>query len=394
METGDTTQWHQVLAFLFERYLYLDEQGRVESCSPELAAVALQQSWQQLLPGLTWRELETMRVAVRSHNECAAVPACQLELAKPLQQALLHPMLARVLDLAFMEAQFSGALIYFTPSEEQGDDSEHLQHQLDHMKNQLLQAEKMAAIGQLAAGVAHEINNPIGYVSSNLQTLADYCQQLIALIEQLANLLPADQLQPIFQQHDFDFVREDFQGLLRESDEGIQRVIEIIRALKDFSHNDEGEFVQADIHHGIKTTLSIVNNEIKYKAEVKLDFAKLPEIECIPSQLNQVLMNLLINACHAIDTHGKITIRTRLHGQWVSLEVIDNGKGIAPDHLSRLFEPFFTTKPVGKGTGLGLALSHSIIDKHQGRIEVESEPGQGSCFRIWLPLRQVPAKAH
>lgn len=148
-------------------------------------------------------------------------------------------------------------------------------------------------------------------MSSNLQTLADYCQQLIALIEQLANLLPADLLQPVLQQHDFDFVREDFQGLLRESDEGIQRVIEIIRALKDFSYSDEGDFVTANIHHGIQTTLSIVNNEIKYKAEVEQDFAELPEIECIPSQLNQVMMNLLVNACHAIESRGRIVIRTR-----------------------------------------------------------------------------------
>lgn len=388
MQGHTEIQWHQVLAFLFDPYVYLDAEGKIESCSPALATLTLQQSWQWLFPDLTLHELEAMRVTVHSISECTAVPAGQLKLAEPLQQALKDPMEVRVLGLELMAPHLSGHLICFTPLMERAGDSVHLLSQLDHMKNQLLQTEKMAAIGQLAAGVAHEINNPIGYVSSNLQTLADYCQQLIALIEQLATLLPAEQLQPILAQHDFDFVRDDFQGLLRESDEGIQRVIEIIRALKDFSHSDAGEFVLADIHHGIQTTLSIVNNEIKYKAEVELDFAELPVIECIPSQLNQVLMNFLVNSCHAIESQGKITISTRLHGQWISLEVIDNGKGIAKEHLSRLFEPFFTTKPVGKGTGLGLALSHSIIEKHQGKIEVESTPGQGSCFRIWLPLRQ------
>ncbi|MCH8538674.1 MAG: ATPase [Alkalimonas sp.] len=242
---------------------------------------------------------------------------------------------------------------------------------------------------KLAAGVAHEINNPIGYVSSNLQTLSEYCHQLIRLVDQLTELIPAEQLQPLLNEHDFNFVRDDFNTLAEESDEGVQRVIEIIHALKDFSHSGDEVFVKANIHHGIQTTLSIVNNEIKYKAEVVQDLAELPDIECIPSQLNQVVMNLLVNACHAIETSGTITIRTRLKEQWVMLEVIDDGKGINPEHLDRIFEPFFTTKPVGKGTGLGLALSHSIVNTHQGRIEVESEPGKGSCFRVWLPIQQA-----
>ncbi|MCC5853839.1 MAG: ATPase [Alkalimonas sp.] len=286
--------------------------------------------------------------------------------------------------LEHLKPDCSGLLIQFIRQPQLESDSV----QLQVMQQQLMQADKMAAIGQLAAGVAHEINNPIGYVSSNLQTLADYCHQLIRLIEQLAENLPEEQVQPVLHQHDFDFVRDDFQTLLEESDEGIQRVIEIIRALKDFSHTDEGNFVLADIHHGITTTLSIVNNEIKYKASVELDFASLPEVECIPSQLNQVLLNLLVNACHAIERDGVIVIRTRQQADWVCIEVQDNGKGIAAEHLNHLFEPFFTTKPVGQGTGLGLALSHSIISKHQGRIEVDSVPAEGSCFRVWLPLRQ------
>ena len=161
--------------------------------------------------------------------------------------------------------------------------------------------------------------------------------------------------------------------------------------LKDFSHVDQAEWQWVDLHKGIDSTLNVVNNEIKYKAEVVKEYGDIPQVECLASQLNQVFMNMLVNASHAIGEggHGRITIRTGLKDEMVWVEFADTGKGIAPENLTRIFDPFFTTKPVGKGTGLGLSLSYGIVDKHHGRIEVESEVGKGTTFRIWIPVRQA-----
>lgn len=268
-----------------------------------------------------------------------------------------------------------------------------LSAQLEQANRQLLQSEKMAAIGQLAAGVAHEINNPVGYVYSNLQSLETYLKDLFRLTDAVESAASLGDLQQIRKSIDYDFLRGDLEDLLAESREGIERVKTIIAALKDFSHTEEEEFRFADLHRGIETTLNVVNNELKYKAEVVKDFGELPEIECIISQLNQVIMNLLVNAAHAIETTGTITIRTRSEAGYVSIEMEDTGKGIEQAHLTRIFDPFFTTKPVGKGTGLGLSLSFNIIEKHHGEISVTSTPGQGTTFRIRLPVDQPAAAA-
>ncbi|MET1077878.1 MAG: ATP-binding protein [Pseudomonas sp.] len=259
---------------------------------------------------------------------------------------------------------------------------------LEQANNQLLQSEKMAAIGQLAAGVAHEINNPIGFVSSNLRTLGEYVHQMLQIIDGLDSTSSLDELRQLKQDLEYDYMRGDIQALLGESEDGIQRVRKIITSLKDFSHRDADEFALADLHRGIETTLNVVANELKYKAEIIKEYVALPEVECIASQINQVVMNLLVNAAHAIERFGRITIRTGLLDQQVWLEVEDSGRGIEPRLLNRIFEPFFTTKPVGKGTGLGLSLSYNIVQKHHGRIEVFSQLDQGTRFRIWLPLRQ------
>ncbi|RBP32356.1 phospho-acceptor domain-containing protein [Marinobacter pelagius] len=267
-------------------------------------------------------------------------------------------------------------------------DQELLNARLEQANQQLLQSEKLAAIGQLAAGVAHEINNPVGYVYSNLQTLDTYLNDLFRLTEAVDSARSLDDLRVIKQNIDYDYLRDDLRDLLAESREGIERVKTIIAAMKDFSHIEEEEFKPADIHRGIETTLNVVNNELKYKAEVVREFGELPEVECIISQINQVVMNLLVNAAHAIESFGRITIRTRQQGDTAIIEVQDTGKGISPEHRHRIFEPFFTTKPVGKGTGLGLSLSFNIIEKHQGSLDVDSTPGEGTCFRLTLPITQ------
>lgn len=263
-----------------------------------------------------------------------------------------------------------------------------LSEKLEQANRQLLQSEKMAAIGQLAAGVAHEINNPVGYVYSNLQSLQSYLADLFRLTDAVDTAQSVEDLRQIRKSIDYDYLRADLEDLLRESREGIERVKVIIAAMKDFSHIEEEEFRPADIHRGMDTTLNVVNNELKYKAEVVRDYGDLPEVECILSQINQVVMNLLVNAAHAMEAAGTITLRTRQDGDCVIIQVADTGKGIEQAHLNRIFEPFFTTKPVGKGTGLGLSLSFNIVEKHHGQISVESTSGQGTTFTIRLPIVQ------
>ncbi|MFC5696369.1 ATP-binding protein [Pseudomonas sp. GCM10022186] len=267
-------------------------------------------------------------------------------------------------------------------------EQEQLIRKLEKANAQLLQSEKLAAIGQLAAGVAHEINNPIGYVFSNLKTLTGYVNDLLRIVDAVDGVGSLEELQQLKRSLEYDYIRNDVEALIHESEDGIERVKKIITALKDFSHIEEEEYRAADLHRGFDSTLNLVNNELKYKAEVVREYGDLPLVECIPSQINQVVMNLLINAAHAIESFGRITLRSGHQGDWAWLEVEDDGKGIEPAILHRIYEPFFTTKPVGKGTGLGLALSYNIVQKHGGRIEVFSRPGHGARFRVWLPLRQ------
>ena len=268
---------------------------------------------------------------------------------------------------------------------------------LGEAQNQLLQSEKMASIGVLAAGVAHEINNPVGFVNSNLSSLQRYMQSLMRLLdayEAREEHLPESdrgELNALRKEIDADYLREDLGSLLSESMDGLDRIKRIVQDMKDFSHAGGGDVLVANLETGLDSTLNVVWNELKYKAEVVKEYGGVPEIECIPSQLNQVFMNLLVNAAHAIENRGRITVRTSYENEEVTVSVSDTGSGIAAENLGRIFEPFFTTKPVGKGTGLGLSLSYSIVQKHGGRIEVDSEIGQGTTFRVILPRQMAPA---
>ncbi len=264
---------------------------------------------------------------------------------------------------------------------------------LEEAQNQLLQSEKMASIGQLAAGVAHEINNPIGFVSSNVGTLRRYVEGMFMLLDHYEQVdrsqLPPELRQAIEQQRvalDMDFLKEDLPQLLDESDEGLTRVKKIVQDLKDFSRVDQSDWQDADLNAGLDSTLNVVMNEVKYKADVVKHYQAIPTVRCRAAQLNQVFMNLIVNAAHAITGRGVITLSTRQEGDWVCVSVQDTGSGMSEATLRRIFEPFFTTKPVGRGTGLGLSLSFSIVKKHGGRIEVESRQGEGSCFSVWIPI--------
>ncbi|MBS1228108.1 MAG: hypothetical protein H6R17_1385 [Proteobacteria bacterium] len=278
-----------------------------------------------------------------------------------------------------------------------------LNARLDETNNKLLQSEKLASIGQLAAGVAHEINNPIGYVTSNLNSLAGYLNDLLAIDEayreideRFGNAMPQafERAHRLKNEADYSFIIGDIHHLIDESRQGLDRVGKIVRDLKDFSRVGATGWQLANLHEGLESTLNIVWNEIKYKAKVERDYGELPEINCIPAQINQVLMNLLTNAAQAITAAGRIVLRSRCEGRSVWIEVEDNGIGIAAENLERIFEPFFTTKPIGQGTGLGLSLSWGIVQRHHGKIEVHSTPGHGTTFRVTLPIDpQAPAES-
>jgi signal transduction histidine kinase len=276
-----------------------------------------------------------------------------------------------------------------------------LNAKLSMAQEQLLQSEKLASIGQLAAGVAHEINNPIGYIFSNFGTLENYLEgmfQMLAAYEaaepQIASAEVAAKIKSVREQVELSYLKEDIPALMRESREGIVRVRKIVQDLKDFSRVDENqEWQWANLHQGIDSTLNIVSNEVKYRADVIKEYGDIPDVECLPSQINQVIMNLVVNAAHAMgNERGVITIRSGTLDENVWIEVADNGAGIPEENLTRIFDPFFTTKAIGKGTGLGLSLSYGIIQKHGGSIKVASQRGAGTTFRIMWPIHHNEKK--
>lgn len=272
-----------------------------------------------------------------------------------------------------------------------------LNKQLSQTQEKLLQQEKMASIGQLAAGVAHEINNPIGYVNSNIGTMENYMDDFLSVVRFVEELKEreatkpelAREIQQLMEEYDIEFLKDDSLSLLKESKEGLKRVKQIVQDLRDFSHVDEAEWVESDLIQGIDATLNIVANEVKYKAKVIKEYHDIPNVACIPSQVNQVVMNLLVNASHAIEGQGEISIKTWLYDdKQVAIQIRDTGVGISQENLTKIFDPFYTTKPVGSGTGLGLWLSFSIVEKHSGQLLCDSEVGVGTAFTLVLPIKQ------
>lgn len=269
------------------------------------------------------------------------------------------------------------------------------------MQEQMISSEKMASLGQLTAGIAHEINNPINFVSSNISPLKRDLKELKALCIHYKDLHGATDLTKKLQEIDAftkeidpEFLYGEIETLIGGIEEGADRTKQIVMGLRNFSRIDEDEFKAADIHEGIESTLMLLRNKIKNRIEVIKNFGQIPEIECIPGKLNQVLMNILNNAAEAIGEKGRITITTSLEEQTnkVRVSIRDDGPGMPHSVKNRIFEPFYTTKAIGKGTGLGLAISYGIIEKHRGKIDVTSELGKGSEFILTLPLKQ-PTKS-
>jgi len=259
-------------------------------------------------------------------------------------------------------------------------------------ESQLIQSEKMASIGVLAAGVAHEINNPLGFVKSNLDVLDEYLTDIQKHHQETNKQLSTEASQKwqewqqtLAKKYDIEFIFEDIPSLLTSSIGGIEKITEIVQSLKTFARIEESAKSKTDINEGLTATLNMVNNELKYNCKVHVELDPLPIIYAYPGKLNQVFMNLLINAGQSIAENGDVFVRTFQHESDIVIEIKDNGGGIPVGVLPHIFTPFFTSKPVGEGTGLGLSISHEIIKQHDGRIEVTSEEGKGSCFSVYIP---------
>jgi len=264
--------------------------------------------------------------------------------------------------------------------------------ELERLQAQLVHNEKMASLGQLAAGIAHELNNPAGFIFSNMMLLPDYITGLERVLSAYAELsLPADAAAHINEiKHDvnYDNILADLSSIASDSYSGAERIRDVVRNLRLFSRLDEAEFKQVDLHEGIDSTVRLLSKYYTSRfITLKRDYGDLPPVNCYAGQLNQVWMNLLINAAQSIgDVEGEVRIETRCEGDVVKASISDTGKGIAPEHLKRIFDPFFTTKPVGEGTGLGLSITHGIVERHCGTVEVESIPGQGATFTVVIPV--------
>jgi len=274
-----------------------------------------------------------------------------------------------------------------------------LTHTLDELRQtqtMLIHAEKMNALGQLVAGVAHEINNPVSFVTSNLHSLSRALEDIFGAYDRLEGLIvnsagDAQAARDIRLAAELDYLREDSADLLKASLDGLKRVRGIVDGLRTFSRLDEAALKVVNLKETLESTLPIARLALHGHVKVILEMDTLPEIRCYPAELNQVFLILITNAAQAISGRGTLTIRGRDAGDQIVLEFIDTGAGIAPEVLPRIFEPFFTTKPIGTGTGLGLAIAYKIItDWHQGTIHVESMPGKGSTFTITLPKDLLP----
>jgi two-component system NtrC family sensor kinase len=240
-----------------------------------------------------------------------------------------------------------------------------------------MQSEKMRSLGQLVAGVAHELNNPIGFVHANLQLLEGYIGRLVQ-----AQLEGGDVEKP----------RDAIRRLLVRSREGTERVKKIVADLRTFSRMDQAELADADLNEELRRTVGLMEPRFKDGIRLVTDLGELPTVRCYPAQLNQVFMNLLMNACDALEAGGTVSVRTRQTPFGVAFDIADDGPGIPEAARERVFEPFFTTKPVGQGTGLGLSISHGIVERHGGRLTVDCPPDGGTVFRVELPL-VAPAAA-
>lgn len=331
-----------------------------------------------------------------------------VDTSKPLKNKLLRETAARhmaeqLLENKSRELYQTNQELYLR-NQKIAEQSRHLRKQvieLQETREQLVQSEKMAVIGQLAAGVAHEINNPVGFIASNLDTLSDYLLDLRELVnkqQQCLGVLAAenskesqlfDELRAFAQKINIDYLLPDIDQLISDSIEGAQRVEQIVADLSDFSYLSAPQTAAEDINVLLQKSINIASSELKYKADIELHLAEIPLVMCHCGKIGQVFLNLLVNAAQAIKERGLISVATGSDGERVWVEIADNGCGIAESNLGKIFDPFFTTKEIGKGTGLGLHVVKGAVDLHGGEIYVSSKEDCGASFKIFLPVAGV-----
>ncbi len=326
-----------------------------------------------------------------------------IRIARRSQEALVesnYQLSLRTLELDQLTRNLDGQVRERTGSLEAALKELQMTHDdLKNVQTQLLQSERFSAIGQLAAGIAHEINNPIGFINSNMQTLEQYVEhysRLLGIIDEMSFACKVNDpakiskvvssWERIRRDINYGFIGDDIGKLIKESQEGAQKISKIVRDLRDFASPDKGVVEMVNVEALIESLLNVVWNEIKYKAELKKEYGNVPFISCDPQKIGQVFVSLLINAAQAIKGKGQITIRTYTQDDNVMIDFCDTGCGIPPENMTRIFDPFFTTKPVGQGIGLGLSVSYDIIKKHGGSITFTTQIGKGTTFTVKLPV--------
>jgi two-component system, NtrC family, sensor kinase len=267
--------------------------------------------------------------------------------------------------------------------------------ELKRAEAQLVQSEKMSSLGQMVAGIAHELNNPINFISGNIDVMEEYIADLKKGMAEIGRVAEKNaelkaKLEKLESEYELEFKLDDLNSITSSVRKGSERATEIIVGLRTFSRLDEAQFKETDIHQDIDTTLMLLRNQYKDRIQIHKEYGDVPPFSCYASQLNQVYMNLLQNAIHAIPKEGDVWVRTKFADGNLTIEVQDTGSGIPKEVVGKIFDPFFTTKPVGKGTGLGLAVTYGIVERHGGKIEVESEVGKGTTFRVVIPERKAP----
>jgi len=347
---------------------------------------------------LKTRKFEGVEIIVKGNDELSDLAISFNSLSESLQHELLNTQ-AQQDELQVLNNELESKVVKRTEMLElKNQELLAINNKMKETQHQLLQAEKMASVGQLAAGVAHEINNPIGFVSNNLLILKDYASSYKLLSYEVSQLVKADdsekckaflRLKEYVNKEDFDYINDDVSDLVNESAEGLHRITEIVTGLRQFSRIDDDKTQLFDVNTCLKTTLNMVNNELKYNCTIETDFISMPKIAINVGKINQVFTNIIVNASHALAATGKpglISLSTRLENNYIVIKIRDTGIGMPNETLKSIFNPFFTTKPEGSGTGLGLSISFGIIKDHNGEISVESKLGSGTCFTVKLPI--------
>lgn len=355
-----------------------------------------------IMPGLNG--IEFLRKIVATYPDTAVIMVSGIDRTQRVLDAirlgaydyLLKPCDLAVLELSVGRALERRALLrsarqYKLDLELQNAELARRKAELEQLQMQMVHSEKMASLGKLAAGVAHELNNPAGFIYGNMGMLSEYAADLSRLLACYEPVeLPdtvATQIAELKTEIGYEHLLADLSSVIADCQEGAERIRDVVQNLRLFSRLDEAEFKKVDLHEGIDSTIRLLSRFYSSGSiTLRRDYAELPLVDCYAGQLNQVWMNLLANAAQAMHGEGEVHIKTALAGEQVFVTISDTGCGIAPEYLDKIFDPFFTTKPVGEGTGLGLSTSFGIVARHGGAIKVESQPGQGTTFAITLPV--------